>query len=208
MNPSCGISAPAVRQRRPGCVLLITGFKIHHLPGQNYCSKIWEQAISLRKQVVISSSADGSLSKFTRLTRALVAQFSWSLRQHITEFGHPSSLPQPETKGQREDNKNIFLKKCLFLFKNILWFMLLQLPHFSPFASLQPACPHFCSQSPPCRPRPWALLMCSLTNPSTFFQSVPASPCHTYSCQSVPRVHASGSILLISLFCSLDSFYK
>ena len=45
----------------------------------------------------------------------------------------------------------------------------------------------------------------SICSPS-FNQS--SSPLFSYSCQSVPCFHASSSILIISLFCSLDSTYK
>ena len=81
-------------------------------------------------------------------------------------------------------------------------------PNFPPLTpSTQPA-PHSHSQSPHCCPCPWVIHRCSLTCPSTFFQLVPTSSLSSYSCQSVPWFHASGSILLISLFCSLDSTCK
>ena len=86
--------------------------------------------------------------------------------------------------------------------------MLLQLTHFLPFCPLstQPT-PQFHNQSHHCCPCPWVLHVCSLTSPFTSFQSVPTSPPLSYSCQSVPCFCASGSILPISLFCSLDSSY-
>ena len=65
----------------------------------------------------------------------------------------------------------------------------LPLPH-----STHPA-PHFQSQSPHHCPCPFALQVCSLTNPFTFFQSVPNSCFPSYSLQSVPLFYASGSIL-------------
>ena len=72
--------------------------------------------------------------------------------------------------------------------------------------STQPAL-HFHSQSQHHCPYPWPLHICSLANPFTY-QSVPSSSLPSYSCQSIPWFYASGSILLISLFYSLDSFYK
>ena len=74
--------------------------------------------------------------------------------------------------------------------------------HFPPFTPLHPAHPQFRSQSP------WALRVCSLTNPFTFFQSVPTPLLPSDSCQSIPCIHASVSILFVSLFCSLDSTYN
>ena len=50
-----------------------------------------------------------------------------------------------------------------------------------------------------------------LTNLFTFFYPVPALPPTLFPsdiCQSVPRIHACGSVLVVSLFCSLDSTYK
>ena len=44
--------------------------------------------------------------------------------------------------------------------------------------------------------------------PFIFFQSVPTTPLCTYTCQSIPYFHVSGSISLISLFCSLEFSYK
>ena len=62
-------------------------------------------------------------------------------------------------------------------------------PHCSPLL-----CPplHFHSQSPPCCPCPWVIYTCSLTRP---FPLIAPSL----------LVTASGSVLLISLFCSLGS---
>ena len=44
--------------------------------------------------------------------------------------------------------------------------------------------------------------------PFTLFQSVPSSLLPSYHCQSISRFYAYESILLISVFCSLDSSYK
>ena len=61
---------------------------------------------------------------------------------------------------------------------------------------------------PRCCPCPWVMHACSSSNPFTFFQPVPSSPFPLYSYQSVPCFCASGSIFLVSLFCSLDSSYE
>ena len=62
--------------------------------------------------------------------------------------------------------------------------------------------------SPHCCLSPWAVFICSLANPLTFFHPYSPSPLPADSCQSVPCIHASVSILFTSLFCSLDSTYK
>ena len=61
--------------------------------------------------------------------------------------------------------------------------------------------PHRCSWQ-------WVRHVCSLSNPFTLFQPIPTSSLPSYSCQSVPRFCAFDSILIIYLFCSLDSSYK
>ena len=72
--------------------------------------------------------------------------------------------------------------------------------------SFQPTL-HSHSQSLHCCPCPRVIHTCSLTSPFPFFPPFnPRLP--SGSCQSVPCFHASGSVLLIGLFCSLDSSYK
>ena len=80
------------------------------------------------------------------------------------------------------------------------------------------SCPNFphCSPCPthPLLPQSIStLLSTSMCNLYLFFSyalpllsttiPLPSGPCH-----SVPCFHASGSVLLVSLFCSLDSSYK
>ena len=81
-------------------------------------------------------------------------------------------------------------------------------PNFPPLPSSTLPTPNSHSPSPYHSPCPWVTHVCSLTSPFTFFQSDPTPPLPTYSCQSTPCFHASGFVLLISLFCSSDSFYK
>ena len=93
------------------------------------------------------------------------------------------------------------------LFKNILLFMLLQLSLFS-------LCPP--PSSPPTTSKisplsivhvHWSFIYVLWLIPSpSFNQSL--LPLPSYSCQSVPWLYVSGSILLISLLCSLDSSHK
>lgn len=59
---------------------------------------------------------------------------------------------------------------------NVLFFMLLQLSHFSPFSLLHAAHPHYHRQSPHCCPRPCVLHVCFLTDSFPFFQPVPTCP--------------------------------
>ena len=97
----------------------------------------------------------------------------------------------------------------LFSFFNVLLFMLLEFsPIFPPSAPSAPPIPDFHSQSPHHCLYLWVFHICFLINPFTFFQTLPTSLLPSYSYQSVPWFYASGSILLISLFCSLHSSYK
>ena len=89
----------------------------------------------------------------------------------------------------------------LFIF-NFLLFTLLQLSSFFP---TQPH-PHLSSghqQTYVCVYGLWIYIPWLI--PSLFFI---LSPLPSNSCQSVSCVHASLSVLFISLFCSLDSTYK
>ena len=54
----------------------------------------------------------------------------------------------------------------------------------------------------------WIDLICSFTNPFTFFQPVSTPISLFYSCQPVPCFYVSDYILLIRFFCSLDSTHK
>ena len=64
------------------------------------------------------------------------------------------------------------------------------------------------SQFQHCRPCPWVIHVCSLTSLFLFFLPLSPSSIPSGHCQSVPYVLASSSVLLISLFCSLDSSYR
>ena len=88
--------------------------------------------------------------------------------------------------------------------------MLLQLdPLFLPFpTSTQPLLCSFFRPSQHCCSCPWFMHICSLANSFPFFYQVPSSLLPSDSCQSVPCVHDSVSILFVSLFYSLDSTYK
>ena len=88
-------------------------------------------------------------------------------------------------------------------------FIILQLSHlFIFFAPLHPAHPSRLQSIPLCCPCPWVIHTCSLTAPFPFLPPFPLSLLPSCSCQSVPCFCVSGSILLDSLFCSLDSHYK
>ena len=83
------------------------------------------------------------------------------------------------------------------------WFSLLP-PSFHPNP-----CSH--SQFPHCCPCPWVIytfihVPCLVPSPS--FHHYPPTPRPSGHIQSVPCFHACGSILFISLFCSLDSSYR
>ena len=80
-------------------------------------------------------------------------------------------------------------------------------PSFSPFFHLYPSSPSpLLSQSSYHCLWPWILHKCSLVNPFTIFYSVSPMPCG--SCQSIPHIYVSVSILYISLLHLLDSTYK
>ena len=98
------------------------------------------------------------------------------------------------------------LSGFIYLYFNILLFMLLQLSQFSAFAPLHFPTSYFLRQSQ--HHCPWVVHICSLAIPFTFFQPVPPCSLPLYSCQSAPCFYASDSILLISLFSSLDFTYK
>ena len=93
--------------------------------------------------------------------------------------------------------------------KNILLFMLLQLSDFPPHSPSTQSTHHFHTSTVNLLTVVhvhgsfiyglWLIL-------SSAFNQSPIPPAFL-QCQSVPCFHASGSILLISLFCSLDSTY-
>ena len=98
--------------------------------------------------------------------------------------------------------------ECLdFIFSLFFLFILLQLsPHFPPIpisTQPRPQSPPLLRPSPHCGLCPWVILMTSLANPFTFFHPGPSSLLPSNSCQFVPCIHTSVSILFISLFCSL-----
>ena len=88
-----------------------------------------------------------------------------------------------------------------------LLFMLLSVSHILPFAPLCPPAPYFHSQSPHWCPIHESFIDVLWLIPSPSFSQnwLP----HTLLLQlSIPWFHPSDSILLITLFCSLDSSYK
>ena len=95
-----------------------------------------------------------------------------------------------------------------WLWARYVWlFRLFRLSRCFPLDHLHPAVPHFCSQFPHYCPCPWVLSISSLTNPFSFHHyAPPGSPPGHF--QPVPWFYASGSILFVSLFCSLDSSYR
>ena len=101
--------------------------------------------------------------------------------------------------------KFLYLYSFFFHFSCFIFYAITDVS-FSPFTPLHPAHLHFYSQSPPHCPR--VHHVCSVTDLFPFFQSVAIIPLSSYSCQSMAWFHSSGSVLLISLFCSLDSSYK
>ena len=94
--------------------------------------------------------------------------------------------------------------------ENILFLLLFyySCPNFSPFALLCPAYSPSHSQSPHCCPCPWVIHTCSLTSSFLFFPPLCPFRFPSDHCQCVPCFYASGSILLVRLFCWLDSTYK
>ena len=76
---------------------------------------------------------------------------------------------------------------------------------FPPLLSPAPPTPCSHSQSPPCCPCLWVICTCSLNRPFPFFPPLSPSTLPSGPCRSVPCFHATGSILLICLFCSLGS---
>ena len=99
--------------------------------------------------------------------------------------------------------------EIFFVFLFIFIVILLQLSRFSYFAEptqFQPPGSH--SQSPHYCPCPWVIHTSSLTSPFSFFPTLSPLPLHSGSWQSVPCFYISGSVLLVSLFCSLNSSYK
>ena len=100
-----------------------------------------------------------------------------------------------------------FLLREVFL-KIFYCCSLIVVPIFPPLPSSGHPITHFCSQFPHCCPCPWAIHTCCLTSPFPFFAPLSPSLLHSGHCQSVPCFHVCGSILFVSLFCSLDSSYK
>ena len=116
-----------------------------------------------------------------------------------------------------------YLFMCFYLFSSWLFFFLMiyclcyySCPIFFPFPPSTQLTPTFHSPSPHSCLCPWVLHICSFTNPSPSVNHlpevgitvVPTCLLTSYRGQSLPEFRASGSILLISLFCSLDSSYK
>ena len=86
-------------------------------------------------------------------------------------------------------------------------FILLQLSQFTPFSLLHLDQPWLPQSNPTLCPCPCVIHTCSLTSPFPFFPPLTPSPLPSGHCQSLPCFHVCGSILFISLFCSLKSSY-
>ena len=108
-------------------------------------------------------------------------------------------------------NKRLFFKNVfcygLFFFLFKYFIVLLQLSQFFLLCSPPPSPPLSSSQSPHCCPCSWVIHTWCLTSPFPFFPPLPPYLLPSGRCQSVPCFHASGSIMLIWLFCSLGSFF-
>ena len=100
---------------------------------------------------------------------------------------------------------------CAFIMLFIITYFTVILLQLSQFLPLCPPLPSP-SSAPPVIPHPVvhvhrSVLTCSLTSPFPFFPPLSPSPSPSGPCQSVPCFHASGSILLLGLFCSPSSSY-
>ena len=96
-------------------------------------------------------------------------------------------------------NLNPFV--CMYVCMYLLLLFYYSCPNFPPLFS--PAPHHSHSQSPPCRPCLRVIYTCSLSGPF-FFLPLSSLPLPSCPCQFVHCFHASGSILLICLLCSLS----
>ena len=99
----------------------------------------------------------------------------------------------------------LYIKGYRFL-KNIFCYSITVVPNFPPLPSSAQPTPQSHSQSPLCCPCPWVFHTCSLTNLFPFFPPLPLSP--LVIVDLFPCFHASGSTLLVCLFCSLGSCYR
>ena len=101
----------------------------------------------------------------------------------------------------------VFLKLCPLFFIIII---LLQLSQFFSLCPPAPSPPQAQSHSQSLHrcPCPWVIHTCFLTSPFPFFPPLFSSCLPSGHCPSVPCFCVSGSVLLVSLFCSLDSSYK
>ena len=81
-------------------------------------------------------------------------------------------------------------------------------PIFLPLPCCAQPTPRSHSQSLHRCPCPWVIHTCFLTSPFPFFPPLFSSCLPSGHCPSVPCFCVSGSVLLVSLFCSLDSSYK
>ena len=132
-----------------------------------------------------------------------------TIKLHQTTVREQLSLNPFPTTGE-----NSFFYFTVFFF---FFFTLFYHWHCYGYPYFHSPCAHLCitlnlppslCPSPHCCLSPWAVCICSLANPLTFFHPYSPSPLPADSCQSVPCIHASVSILFTSLFCSLDSTYK
>ena len=102
---------------------------------------------------------------------------------------------------------NLFFYFILFL-NHFYCYSIIVVSIFPPLPSSAYPIPWSHSQFPYCCPCPWVIHTCSLSSPFLFFPPVFPSPIPSGNFQSVPCFHACGSILFISLFCSLDPSYR
>ena len=107
------------------------------------------------------------------------------------------------------------VKKCKFVkckIFDVFYFCLFyySCPNFPPlpFSVQSPHPAHSCSLSPHSCQCPWSSIHVLWLIPSPSFHNSPQPPFSSSGCRYGPCFHVSDSVLLVSLFCSLDSSYK
>ena len=118
----------------------------------------------------------------------------------------------PKCEGHRSNLKfrgtlTISPASLFFRFGYLIVYTVTVVPIF-PLVFLPPVHPPFLQSIPTPLYKLIGHAYMFFTNPSTFFHPVPTSSITPYSCQSVLCFYNSDPILLVSLFCSLDSTYK